>query len=229
MSSRPIESRRPGQSMRGPPPPLQRGCRLSLPDQTRLGHQRAVDQQVTTRLEAREELTAFMRRVGARDSAALKAVYERTSAKLYGICLRLLGDEAEAQDVLQEVYVTVWNKATSYDPGRASPITWLATLARNRAIDRLRRPRAAHEGLEGAADVADQRPSSFDVLEQAEDSARLQHCLDELEEKARAAIRDAFFEGASYPELARRRGVPLPTLKSWVRRGLARLRGCLER
>ena len=187
-----------------------------------------MDQPGPSAAAARDELRGLLGQVVARDSAALKELYERTSAKLYGICLRLLRDEAEAQDVLQEVYVTVWNKAISYDPARASAITWLATLARNRSIDRLRRWRAPTDGLENALEIADERPSSLDVLEQAEDALRLQRCLEQLEEKARSAIRAAFFDGATYPELAKREGIPLPTVKSWVRRGLIRLRGCLE-
>ena len=190
-----------------------------------MGHERGMDQPGPSAAAARDELRGLLGQVVARDSAALKELYERTSAKLYGICLRLLRDEAEAQDVLQEVYVTVWNKAISYDPARASAITWLATLARNRSIDRLRRRRAPTDGLENALEIADERPSSLDVLEQAEDALRLQRCLEQLEEKARSAIRAAFFDGATYPELAKREGIPLPTVKSWVRRGL---RGCLE-
>ena len=193
-----------------------------------MGHERGMDQPGPSAAAARDELRGLLGQVVARDSAALKELYERTSAKLYGICLRLLRDEAEAQDVLQEVYVTVWNKAISYDPARASAITWLATLARNRSIDRLRRRRAPTDGLENAHEIADERPSSLDVLEQAEDALRLQRCLEQLEEKARSAIRAAFFDGATYPELAKREGIPLPTVKSWVRRGLIRLRGCLE-
>ena len=191
-----------------------------------------MDQALTARVAAREELSALLRAVMARDAAALKSLYQRTSGKLYGICLRLLGDEAEAQDVLQEVYVTVWTKAALFDPARASPITWLAALARNRAIDRLRRIGArgalTRDDLDAAIDVADDRPSSLDVLEQAEDSFRLHRCLEELEEKARTAIRAAFFEGATYLQLAQAEGLPLPTIKSRIRRGLLRLRGCLE-
>jgi sigma-70-like protein len=86
----------------------------------------------------RAELAALLGRISTGDQPALKAVYERTSAKLYGICLRLLGDEAEAQDVLQEVFVTVWRKAAQFDQSRASGMTWLGVLARNRSIDRLR-------------------------------------------------------------------------------------------
>lgn len=176
----------------------------------------------------RGELARLLGRVAVNDQASLKSLYECTSAKLYGICLRLLRDEAEAQDVLQEVYLSVWRKASSFDASRASPITWLATIARNRAIDRLRVRQAPAEDLETASSIPDQRPSSLDVLETAEDASRLRRCLEELESRARTAIRSAFFEGATYPQLAEREGVPLPTMKSWIRRGLMSLRGCLE-
>ena len=175
------------------------------------------------------ELAQLLRRVADKDSSALKTLYERTSSKLYGICLRLLGDEAEAQDVLQEVYVIVWRKAALFDPAKAGVITWTATLARNKAIDRLRRRRGPDEELDAASEISDDSPSSLEVLEQAQDASRLQNCLEELDERARTLIRSAFFDGASYPELAAREAVPLPTMKSWIRRGLLRLRGCLER
>ncbi len=177
----------------------------------------------------RRALVDLLEKAAANDRASLKTLYECTSAKLYGICLRLLRDEAEAQEVLQEVYLTVWRNAGSYDSSRASPITWLATLARNRSIDRLRERRVPTEDLGAAADIPDGGPSSFQLLETAEDASRLRRCLEELESRARNAIRAAFFDGATYSELAKREGVPLPTMKSWIRRGLIRLRGCLER
>src|SRR5215468_5316813 len=86
----------------------------------------------------RSQLAAALIRVAGGDRAALRMVYQDTSAKLFGVCLRILRDRSEAEDVLQEVFVTIWRKATSFDPGRASPITWLVAIARNRAIDRLR-------------------------------------------------------------------------------------------
>jgi RNA polymerase sigma factor (sigma-70 family) len=176
------------------------------------------------------ELVRLMGAVAGGDRRAFGTLYERTSAKLYGICLRVLGgSEAEAQEVLQDVYVTVWRKASQFDSDRASAITWLATLARNRSIDRLRARRSPSDDLDAAVEIADDGPSAFDVIEQSEDAARLAHCLDELEERARSMIRSAFFDGATYAELAEREAVPLGTMKSWIRRGLLRLRGCLER
>jgi RNA polymerase sigma-70 factor (ECF subfamily) len=174
------------------------------------------------------ELGPLMISVASGNRGALAELYRRTSAKLFGICVRLLGSEAEAEDVLQEVYVTVWNKADRFDPLKASPITWLAVLARNKAIDRLRLRRLATDPLESAADVGDDTPSALDVLETAQEHRRLANCLDELDEQQRSMIRSAFLDGATYPELAEREGVPLGTMKSWIRRGLLRLRGCLQ-
>ena len=177
----------------------------------------------------RAELAQLLQRVAANDRGSLKLLYERTSAKLYGICLRVVGDEADAQDVLQDVYVTVWRKAGQYDRAKASAITWLAVLARNKAIDLLRNRRAPSDDLQAAEEVPDASPSAFEVVEQADDAARLAHCLDALDERARTMIRQAFFEGTTYSTLADQAGVPLPTMKSVIRRGLLRLRECLDR
>lgn len=176
----------------------------------------------------RDHLAHLMRSVGSGDRAALSELYRRTSAKLYGICLRILRSDAEAQDVLQEVYVSIWQKADRFDGSRASAITWLAVLARNRAIDALRRRRPPGEALDAAADVPDGARSALEVVEADEERQRLTECLDTLDERARAMIRSAFLDGATYPELAEREGVPLGTMKSWIRRGLKRLKGCLE-
>ena len=175
-----------------------------------------------------DELVTLLRALASGERDVLRQVYDRTSPKLYGICLRLLGNEAEAQDALQDVFTTIWTKARQFDPAKASAITWLCVLARNKAIDRLRSRRDPGAPIDDAGDIASEEPSQLDVLEQAEDARRLQHCLDQLDERARTMIRSAFFEGASYPQLAEREADPLPTMKSWIRRGLIRLRGCLE-
>jgi RNA polymerase sigma-70 factor (ECF subfamily) len=132
--------------------------------------------------------------------------------------------------VLQEVYLAVWRKASVFDETRASPITWLVTIARNRAIDRVRSGTVARlsEPIEMADSIADPSPLAAESLEATQERKRLQSCLDELEQRQQAAIRAAFMDGLTYDELARRTGVPLGTMKSWIRRGLARLRACLE-
>ena len=179
----------------------------------------------------RKQLSAALNRVAGGDRAALRLVYDMTAAKLFGVCLRILNDRSEAEDVLQEVYITVWRKAGAFDEDRASPITWLVAIARNRAIDRLRASGASRrsEPVEAAEGVADPLPLASDVLEAEQESGRLGGCLDELETRQSAAIRSAFIDGLTYEELAKRMGVPLGTMKSWIRRGLAKLKECLER
>ncbi len=183
------------------------------------------------RNEQRERLVRALQRAGEGREDSLREIYGLTSAKLYGICLRILGDAQEAEDALQDVYVSVWRRAASFEPSRASPITWLATLARNRAIDRLRSGRRgrASEPPEAAAQVPDPGPSVLTMLEIAEDHARLNGCIGELEARSAEAIRSAFFGGFTYAELAERASVPLGTMKSVMRRALLKLRECLER
>lgn len=183
-----------------------------------------------TPMLTRDELAAALRRAGEGDRAAFKIVYEATSAKLLGVCLRILADRQLAEDVLQDTYLTVWRKASSFDPARASPITWLVTIARNRSIDRLRSgaPMRRSAPVEEAHDLADGAPLASDVIETTDEVARLNACLDALDARVRDVIRTAFMDGLTYETLATRKNVPLGTMKSWIRRGLLRLRGCLE-
>jgi RNA polymerase sigma factor (sigma-70 family) len=179
----------------------------------------------------RKQLAAAIVRVAGGDRAALQLVYHATSAKLFGIVLRILGDRGEAEDVLQDVYLTVWRKAGRFDATVASPITWLVAIARNRAVDRLRSGSVARRSgpIEAADAVADPAPSAAEMLEAKQERGRLEDCLRELEEQQAGAIRSAFLDGFTYEELAARASVPLGTMKSWIRRGLLKLRACLER
>ena len=164
--------------------------------------------------------------IGAGDRDALKKLYDSTSAKLFGVILRILIDRGEAEDVLQEVYITVWRKAAEFDASRASPITWLATIARNRAIDRLRaRGSRPTTTLDLAADVVEPSPGADTLIDSANDARRVSAALDRLDPRHAAIIRSAYYEGLTYETLAEREGVPVGTLKSWVRRGLIRMRG----
>ena len=180
---------------------------------------------------ARRQLAAALARIAGGDRAALQLVYRDTSAKLFGVCLRILRDRSEAEDVLQDVYMTVWRRAETFDPDRASPITWLVTVARNRSIDRLRSSAKARRmrPIDDAFEVSDGAPSALAQVESDDEHRRLMDCLGELEPRHALAIRSAFLDGATYEELAARVDVPLGTMKSWIRRGLTRLRDCLER
>lgn len=173
-------------------------------------------------------VAALVGEIARGERSAMDELYRRTSAKLYGIAVRLLGSEAEAQEVVQDVYLNLWRKAGLFDAGRASPITWLSVMTRNRAIDRLRRRRGDPAGLEEAAELPDGAASAFDIAADAQDRDRLRGCLDTLDERSRTLIRSAFMDGLTHSELATRESVPLGTLKSWIRRGLQKLRSCLE-
>lgn len=177
----------------------------------------------------RARLSAELERVAQGDRAALRAVYDLTSAKLLGICMHFLSDRALAEDVLQEVYLNVWQGAAAFDPQRASPITWLCMIARNRAIDWRRASGRYEAAVRAAADDMPVETTTGDGGSAAEERHQLLHrCLATLEAAPRASIRSAFLEGFTYAELATRASVPLGTMKSWVRRGLAQLRKCIE-
>lgn len=175
------------------------------------------------------DLSELLARAADGDRAAFRAFYDRTSAKLFGIIIRILSERGEAEDVLQDIYLTIWRKAAEFDPARASPVTWAGTIARNRAIDRLR-ARAVRPAVpvEEAAEVADEAPGAEALMVAASDACRVNAALAGLEPRHAAAIRACYFEGLTYEELAVREAVPVGTLKSWVRRGLMRMRRDLE-
>lgn len=176
-----------------------------------------------------DDLPDLMARIAAGDRSALRQLYQATSAKLFGVCLRILSSRDESEDVLQEVYITVWRRAERFDSGRASVMTWLSTIARNRAIDRLRaRGPLANADQVDKMEIEDSAPRAEALLEAAQDRGRLHDCLAQLDARTQGVIRTAFFEGVSYEALAQRLDTPLGTVKSWIRRGLLKLKGCLE-
>ncbi len=165
------------------------------------------------------------------DTAAFERLYRATSPRLFGVCLRIVVQRSEAEDVLQEVFANVWRKARQFDPARASGLTWLTMLARNKAIDHIRANRSSrgHAAIENADDLPGTDPDAQAAAESAIEARRLDTCLGELEPRRRQLVRTAFFEGVTYEELAQRSGTPLGTVKSWIRRSLVRLKACLER
>ncbi len=179
----------------------------------------------------RDQLRHWLVGTAGGDRSAFENLYSRTSAKLFGVCLRILHERSEAEEVLQDVYLTIWRKAAQYDGNRASPITWLAMIARNKSIDRLRSGRIDRAALpiDLAAELADEGISAPAMVEAAAEGKRLHICLDELSSEQRSAIRVAFFEGCTYEEIAARSDTPLGTIKSWIRRGLLKLKDCLQR
>lgn len=172
-----------------------------------------------------EALNVLLQACGKGNRLAFEAMYHATSARLFGICLHYSGNRAEAEEVLQEVYIMAWLKASLFDPQRAGAMTWLATMARHNAIDR-RRARRGHDPLETTPELFTE-DSLADSLEREQQSTQLDRCLETLEDAQQRYIRVAFFEGYSYAELAERHGIAPGTMKSWIRRGLLRLRLCL--
>ena len=180
---------------------------------------------------AADPLAALLAQVAEGRRDAFESLYRQTSATMLGICLRVLRDRAAAEDVLQEVYVAVWSKAAQFDQQRARAMTWLGTIARNRAIDRVRaRPAPAlHEPIEDHDLADDDAPTPAAGIDAALERAQLDDCMEQLEPKRRSLIRTAFFENVTYDVLAVRAEAPLGSVKSWIRRGLQQLKACLER
>lgn len=177
----------------------------------------------------REALEQLLTRTAGQDQRAFAALYRETSARLFGVCWRMLRNREESEEVLQEVFTTVWRRASSFEPARAGALAWLIALTRNKAIDRLRQRR--ERVLDDPIDlerIPDERSGPSMQAEASQDYVRLSNCLKQLESKQRHSVREAFFSGATYKELAERSQVPLPTMKSWIRRGLMQLRSCLE-
>jgi RNA polymerase sigma factor (sigma-70 family) len=175
------------------------------------------------------DLNRLLQYTARGDQKAFEELYQRTSSKLFGLCLRMLRDRGEAEEVLQETYTAVWQSAVNFDVTRASAITWMVTLSRNKAIDRLRQRRPELlDDPKNLEDSVDQRPTPAADAETSQEYRRLQKCLDELDPQRRSSVREAFFSGATYNELAARLKVPLGTMKSWIRRSLIQLRQCLD-
>ena len=173
-------------------------------------------------------LEALLAAVAAGERAAFATLYARTSAKLYGTILRILPEGGMADDALQDVYARIWHVAASYDAARGRPITWLAAIARNRALDLLRRERGG-AGRSRLVEVdVDTLAAIPDEHQDAGASAALAQCLDRLDPVHRECILLAYLDGASRDELAERFGRPSGTIKSWLSRGLTSLRGCLS-
>ena len=176
-----------------------------------------------------EELAALLSASGRRDRQAFERLYRATSPKLFGVALRILRREDWAEEVLQDCYVSVWNHARDYNAGLASPMTWMTSIVRNRCLDWLRKPRLEVIDEEGtliaATESAD--PGPLADLERSAEGAALARCLDKLEARQRQAITLAFVNGLSHSELAHHMREPLGTVKTWIRRGLLRLKDCL--
>jgi RNA polymerase sigma-70 factor (ECF subfamily) len=182
-----------------------------------------------------ERLKALLAACARRDRAAFASLYQATSAKLFGVAVRMLRREDWAEEVLQDCYVSIWNNAAGYSATLSAPMTWMTTIVRNRCLDWLRRPRVEivlHDDEETGEDplerMASDDPGPLDRLAASADARALAECMGRLDARMRQAIALAFYDGLTHTELAAHMRQPLGTVKTWVRRGLERLRGCLE-
>jgi len=179
-----------------------------------------------------DPIADLLLRIQNQDRAAFREIYPATSAKLMGVLLRILGERAEAEDAVQEVFTRVWLRAGRFDPSKGRGMTWLISVARNHAIDRLRARASAASTASAKGDeaeqVADPRPDVLATLVAQGEARRVVDCFGQLEPDRAAAVRGAYLEGWSYDDLARRFDVPLNTMRTWLRRSLLRLRECLD-
>lgn len=178
----------------------------------------------------REQISdAEMIRATARgDEQVFAALYDRYGAILFGLLLRILSDRAEAEDTLQDVFLQVWQKAGTFDEERGTAFTWLVTLARSRAIDRLRSRSARQRAAVGAAhndrEQHVEAANGIDYVVWAEQSETVHRALGEIPEEQRRTLLLAYFEGLTQSEIAARTGEPLGTVKTRARAGLRKLR-----
>lgn len=187
------------------------------------------------------ELAPLIARSALGDRDAFRLLYEQTCTHLFAVVLRIQRDRSLAEDLLQEVYVNVWRAVGSFDAAQSQPMTWLTSIARNKAIDSLRRAQAQPQTQSVHRDdddddrpgldeqLADESPGPAELLERASDARQLQPCLQGLAPVQRQSLALAFYDGLSHAEVAEHLNQPLGTVKSWVRRALASLKDCLDR
>jgi RNA polymerase sigma factor (sigma-70 family) len=190
------------------------------------------------------DLAGLLARAGLGDRAAFAQLYERSSAHLFAVVLRINRDRAQAEDILQEVFVKVWLAARSFDPAQSQPLTWMTSIARHHAIDSLRRRNtqpslqplsgsdSADPGEETPEDpygsVEDAAAGPLELLSQACEARAITACMQALNAQQRQCVALAFYNGLSHAEVAQQLRQPLGTVKSWVRRGLLALKNCLQ-
>ena len=211
------------------------------PTRARIGESKQMRTAVEDWSERSRELARLLSRSALGDRQAFAQLYERTSGHLYAVLLRIQRDRDMATDLLQEVYISAWKAAGNFDAQQSQPLTWLTHIARNKAIDSLRRAQAQPRMESVHADIddedrpdldqrmADDSPGPEQLLERASDARQLSLCMQDLSPPQRQSVALAFFDGLSHAEVAQQMREPLGTVKSWVRRALMTLKNCLER
>lgn len=189
-------------------------------------------------MAAPQELADLVARVALGDRQAFRRLYDATAPSLLGVALRLLRDRGRAEDVIQEAFVSVWHRAGGFRASASAPMTWLTAIVRNRALDTLRSD-ARHdadplvddedEDEDAAREVEDDRPEPLGLLTQAADALAVRACLEAIDGSQRQCLALAYYHGLTHAEMAAHLGSPIGSVKAWLRRGLEKLRRCLER
>lgn len=181
------------------------------------------------------DIPALLARISLGDRQAFKTLYDVAAGRLLAVAMRILNDRGAAEDVIQEVFVSIWNKSSEASEPAQRSLAWLCVVTRNRALDVVRRRKPEtplhwtnEEGEEMFHDVAAESGTPFDHLQAEQDGSQLGRCLETLEPEPRQAIMLAYCEGLTHAELAERLKRPLGTIKAWTRRNLLRLRDCME-
>jgi len=180
------------------------------------------------------DLQQLLARVALGDRTAFRRLYDATAPSLFGVALRIVRQRDRAEEVLQDAFVNAWNRAAGYQAALSQPMTWLTAIVRNRALDELRsgarhsaQSLDEHEG-EGAAAIEDTQPGPLGLLEQAADALAIRDCLDSIDGSQRQCLALVYYQGFSHSEVAAHIGSPIGSVKVWLRRGLDKLKRCLE-
>jgi RNA polymerase sigma-70 factor (ECF subfamily) len=175
-----------------------------------------------------DQLRQLLAQCSLGDRRAFETLYRSVGPRLHGVALRFMGRPDLAEEVLQESFVRIWNNASRYEAHLSAPLTWMINITRNQAIDQLRKHRDRPLSDVEEQALVDDSPSAHEQLSSARDASALNRCLDSLEGMQRQSITVAYFQGLSCAELAEHLAAPLGSVKSWIRRGMERLRRCLE-
>jgi RNA polymerase sigma-70 factor (ECF subfamily) len=179
------------------------------------------------------DLADLLSRVAMGDRAAFRTLYDATQADLFSVVRRITRNDSVAADVLQECFLTVWHRASSYDAGKAAVMTWMTTIVRNRAFDRLSLASTRHEtplpdgDIDGLWEAHDHAGDASAWADAADERRRLHRCMEHLEPQQRQSVALAFLQGLSHSEVAEHLGRPLGSVKGWIRRAMVHLRDCL--
>ncbi|BCX70913.1 sigma-70 family RNA polymerase sigma factor [Pseudomonas izuensis] len=175
-----------------------------------------------------DQLRQLLAQCSLGDRRAFETLYRSVGPRLHGVALRFMGRPDLAEEVLQESFVRIWNNASRYEAHLSAPLTWMINITRNQAIDQLRKHRDRPLSDTEEQTLVDESPSVDEQLNSAREASALNRCLDSLDGMQRQSITVAYFQGLSCAELAEHLAAPLGSVKSWIRRGMERLRRCLE-